>query len=230
MGHLSIQVMAHPSRAHFVEQLLADLGIGEDRVTWDRRNNRWDTGRRAWQAAARHGTEWSAVIQDDAIVCRDLVAGLEQALDSLDVPRLVSPFFGRAVKPQSGPLARLITHVGQEALTRNPSWVHGFLMHGVLLAAPTAEIGRMVAWCDRQRWPEYDKRIGKYFQRVKRQRAAYTWPSLVDHRNEASLVGHAQGRDVWRFLGEDRSALDLDWSRGSVSFPSIEQFRQGARR
>lgn len=222
---ITVQVMAHPRRRHLIPGLLDKLGLDGDHVTWDERNNRWDTGRRAWRDAIRRGGHWAAVIQDDAVPCTDLIPGLAQALHSLDRGTLVCPFFGRAAHPQSNSLTKLITHVGEQALASNPSWISGFLVHGVMLAAPASEVAPMLRWCDRQKWPQYDKRIGKYFQKVKQRPALYTWPSMVDHRDDDSLVGHANGRSVWNFIGEDVSALDLDWSRGVASFPSIGEFR-----
>lgn len=218
--------MAHPRRRHLVPDLLDKLGLDDDHVTWDERNDRWDTGRRAWRDAIRRGGHWAAVIQDDAVPCADLIPGLAQALHSLDHETLVCPFFGRAVHPQSAPLSRMITHVGETALEQNPSWISGFLMHGVMLAAPAPEVMGMLRWCDRQKWPQYDKRIGRYFGRVLGRQPLYTWPSLVDHRDGESIVGHAGGRSVWSFVGENMSAIGLDWSRGVLSFPPLDGFRR----
>jgi hypothetical protein len=44
-----------------------------------------------------------------------------------------------------------------------------------------------------------------------------TWPSLVDHRDVPSLVGHGGGRYAHKFIGENASALDIDWSKPSVT-------------
>ena len=44
---ISVAVMAHRKRARFVDELTARLPA---RVVWDQKNNRRDTGRRAWLA------------------------------------------------------------------------------------------------------------------------------------------------------------------------------------
>ena len=80
---LSVAVMAHPKRADLIPALCDSIDADVP-VVWDERNDRWDTGRRALLAfdpAATH----HLVVQDDALVCRDLVAGLQRALPH--VPR-----------------------------------------------------------------------------------------------------------------------------------------------
>jgi len=76
----------------------------------------------------------------------------------------------------------------------------------------------MVAHCDRLvRVANYDMRMALYFN-GRRTRCYYTVPSLVSHRvgaGEPSLVagrGNAGGRVAFNFIGEDRSALEIDWS------------------
>ena len=78
---LSVSVMAHPSRSHWVHELRERVGIEYANVAWDRGLGIWDTCSRAWEmhdpAATHH-----LVLQDDALPCRDLLAGLEAAITS----------------------------------------------------------------------------------------------------------------------------------------------------
>jgi hypothetical protein len=57
--------MAHPKRAEFIPELLEALGQ-DIPVTWDQKNNRRDTGKRA-MLAYDPGCTHHAVIQDDVL-------------------------------------------------------------------------------------------------------------------------------------------------------------------
>jgi hypothetical protein len=74
----------------------------------------------------------------------------------------------------------------------------------------------MLPWCDVQNYPNYDRRIGRYAIDVLRMGTWCTFPSLVDHRDIPSLVGHGDGRVAHHFIGESTSALSVDWDAGTV--------------
>jgi hypothetical protein len=215
---LSVSVMAHPKRSHLVAGLIEALGIGDDRMVLDRKNDRWDTGRRAWEAHDPDA-DWHVVIQDDAIACADLVAGLARALDHVPAECIVSPYVGTR-----RPAKRKVERAVDAARAADASWiVMQALNWGVGIAAPVWTIPEMVAWCETETaYPNYDKRVGRYYLRVLGWHTWCTWPSLLDHRDdEPSLCSdgpgqppHGPGRvahEHWT-----GSALDLDWSKGSV--------------
>lgn len=58
----------------------------------------------------------------------------------------------------------------------------------------------------------YDMRLGRYYRDVLGWRTWYTVPSLVDHAEGPSLVGHDGIRRV-AHRHHTGSALDIDWSR-----------------
>jgi len=85
---LSVAIMAHPTRRDGALRVREALG-GEIPIVYDTNpvpsaapEQRWATGRRAWEAYDPDA-DWHLVIQDDAIVCQDMLAGLERALDRL---------------------------------------------------------------------------------------------------------------------------------------------------
>ncbi len=209
---LSVKIMAHRKREAFIPVLVERLGLTDDDVIWDQRNNRWDTGRRAW-GAIDQTADWGMVIQDDALVCRDLIAGLENALEHVPQNCLISPYVGTR-RPMSGRVERAV----QEAIAKDAAWIKmPSLNWGVAITAPTRIIPNMLPWCDKQPYPNYDRRIGRYAIDVLGFATYCTWPSLIDHRAVPSLVGHGGGRVAHHFVGEDFSALDIDWSKGSVN-------------
>lgn len=224
MARLSVTVMAHRSRADLVPGLVEQLGISTDQVVWDRYDNRWDTGRRAWEAHDPGATH-HLVIQDDALVCRDLPAALEAGLDHVPEQAIVSPYVGTR-RPMAAKVERAVT----QAQTAGSSWiVMRGLNWGVGICAPVASIPEMLVWCDRQTYPNYDRRVGRYYLE-RRWPTWCTWPSLVDHREVPSLCGHGGGRVAHQFLGEDASALEVDFSRGAVIMSTADPADAPARR
>lgn len=208
---LSVKIMAHPKREHLVPELTTRLGLTADDVIWDRCNDRWDTGRRAWEAIDQ-GAQWGMVVQDDALPCADLIAGMEQALERVPENVLVSPYIGTR-RPVAGRIDRVV----RDALAAEAAFIEmPSLCWGVAIVAPTNIIDEMLPWCDVQSYPNYDRRIGRFAIDVKRMSTWCTFPSLVDHRDIPSLIGHGDGRIAHHFIGAEASALSVDWDAGSV--------------
>lgn len=211
MATLSTKIMAHPKRAHLIPDLVERLGLTDEDVIWDTDNNRWHTGRRAWEAIDQDA-QWGLVVQDDALPCRDLLTGLEHALDYVPRNVLLSPYVGTR-----RPVAARVERAVADAIERGAVFIEmPSLCWGVAIAAPTRIINGMLPWCDEQTYPNYDRRIGRYAIDVKRMETWCTVPSLVDHRDIPSLVGHGEGRVAHHFIGEEASALEVNWDQGSV--------------
>ena len=198
--------MAHPRRRPFVDELLTRLD-GEVEVVWDEHESEWDTGRRAL-LAYDEGASHHLVIQDDAIVCPDLLAGVDRAAAAAG-GRPLGLFISR-VKPQTrvGLELQRLEDEGQTFLGMDgPMW-------GVAVAIPTEQIPDLVAWSDEHsQFRDYDLRMTMFY-RAQRIECWYTLPSLVDHRPESEspslLDGHNGDRPAHRFIGE-RSALEIEW-------------------
>jgi hypothetical protein len=220
---VSVAIMAHPRRSGFIPELQAALDRPAT-VAWDDgSNSRWGTGRRAllaYDPAASH----HLVLQDDSVIPRDLVAGLEAALQHApeDVP--VCLYVGKV-----RPYREMVTEYVRRA--RDASWlVMDRINWGVALVFPTSIIDELVAYCDTQTIPNYDSRMSKWFE-AKRIPVWYPFPSLVDHRESPSLVpgrGHS-GRVAHRFIGADASALDIDYSGQVLRLPNANDYRPGGQ-
>lgn len=208
---LGVSIMAHKKREHLVPELLERLGLTDDDVVWDRKNDRWDTGRRAWERYDPNCTHW-CVVQDDALPCRDFIPGMEKALERVPPNVLVTPYIGTR-RPARGKIERVV----QEAVAARAAFIEmPSLNWGIAITAPTRIIDGMLPWCDVQSYPNYDRRIGRYAIDVLRMETWCTFPSLVDHRDIPSLIGHGDGRVAHRFIGAETSALSVDWDAGSV--------------
>lgn len=227
---LSVAVMAHKRRAEFIPELLDRLELGDDAVVWDRVNDRWDTGRRAmlhFDPAATH----HLVVQDDAVVPRDLIPGVERALDHIPAgtndPTPMCLYLGNTT-----PHRYWVQKAAQLASEQQASWLRLELHWGVGIVMPTELIAPMVRWGDRNsQIANYDKRIGRWL-RGEGIRTWYPWPSLVDHRDSPSLVAgrRSRGRCAHQFIGADASALDVDWSGPVIDGAALPAGRAPARR
>lgn len=208
---LSVALMAHPSRAAFVDELQTQLPEAE--LVLDQRNDRWDTGSRSLLAhdpAASH----HLVIQDDAVICRDLVKGAERAAQAAG-ERPVALYTGK-VRPHQktiNPAVRRARKMGIPWIaTRGPLW-------GVGIIVPAAHIPELVEWGnDHPKIANYDRRIEAFYTE-KGIDCWYTVPSLLDHRpvheNPSLIEGRTGNRTAHWFIGDD-SPLDIDWNRAPM--------------
>lgn len=228
---LSAVMMAHPKRAGQVREITEELGQ-DIPVIWDEINNRWDTGRRsmlAYDPACSH----HMVIQDDVLVCRDLIEGVKRALEHVPADAPLCGYVGR-VRPNKAQVYEAVDRayaVGASFLTMHT------LNWGPLIVVPTNIIDEMIAHCDPLPVPNYDKRLSRYWELKRHVRVWYTWPNLVDHRDGPSLIpgrigtdraNNHKSRTAHHFLGCDRSALDVDWTGPVVhagAGPSNEYLR-----
>jgi hypothetical protein len=206
---LSAAIMAHPARSTFVDELLGE--IPDVPVVWDERGDRWDTGRRALLAydpsCSRH-----LIVQDDAVLCRDFLAGAALAA-SFAGHRPVALYTGR-VQPHLNIVAPRLKRARRHGIPwlafEGPWW-------GVAVIVPTADIPSLIAWADRHAHiRNYDRRIAKFYAEAKVD-CWYSVPSLVDHRpvdeNPSLIPGRTANRQAHWFIGREDSPLDIDWSR-----------------
>jgi hypothetical protein len=215
---ISVAVMAHPRREALVPRLARRLGPYTS-VVWDRYGDEWDTGRRAWKIADPSCTH-HLVVQDDAIVCENLIPGLEQALAHVPAEAAISLYVG-TLRPDR----RRVTTAVYKAEEAGAAWiVMPDLKWGVAVLAPTAVVPDMLAHGDQHPSPFYDLRLQSYFRNAVRWPVWCTWPALVDHRSDlpglvTRLRPPSGPRVAHRFLGEHASSLDVDWSTGAVAMP-----------
>lgn len=221
---LSAAIMAHPDRAPLVEELQARLnpdGSAPIPVAWDDEGKPSGKGDRVWRTARRAwlmrdpDADFHVLIQDDAIVCLDLLAGLGKAVDHVPGQSLVCAYLG---KGRNVPIRW--TRMAERADQAEASWVRSQkLMWGVCLAVSTDLVDEMVAWCDRKAGMPDDMRVGRWFERRDAE-VWYTWPSLVDHASVPSLTKH-RAVDRAAVRHHQGSALQLDWSGPVVSDPML---------
>jgi hypothetical protein len=182
---ISVAIMAHPARR---ERALELADVTDATIVWDRLGDEWDTGARAlheFDPCATH----HIVLQDDAVP----VAGFREHAERAIAARWMDPisfYLGTSRPPQwQANVDRATAAAEAESL----AWLTAEqLLHGVALAVPVDDVAPMLTWCSRSTLP-YDERIGAWY-RTQARRIAYTWPSLVDHADDGTLVQHADHR------------------------------------
>lgn len=223
---LSVSVMAHPTRAWMVDELLRKLrtdgkyGYAEGvEVIWERGYGEWDTGSRAWAWGMEQNSTHHLVIQDDVIPCKDMLAGVEWALRGVPEGELMGLFYGSALLAEleeGGGLVETQRHkqVGRAvdlARAIEASWITMCgPIWGPAFVVPTAEIRGMLAWCY-DRTEVYDQRITLWC--IEKGKKCYqTFPCFAEHRDQPSLVlpGRTHARVARQFLGEHVSALTFN--------------------
>lgn len=217
---LSVAVIAHPRRAALVERLIAQLGLTPDRVVWDRRDDQWDTARRAmllFDPAATH----HLLLEDDAAPCPDLLAGCAAVLEHVPPGHPVALYMGAGrTKPRAYSMRPLIDTARSAgasfAVFEGPWWGPGVIL-------PASSIGDAVAWGDAHPRLPYDHRLANFYAR-RGVLCYYTLPSLVDHLNgpgNPSLLGHGHGRGRRAAWPLRDSALSVPWCSRVVTVDDL---------
>lgn len=221
---VSVAVMAHPKRAEMVEDLLGRLDVPAT-VVWDEIQDRHDTGVRSLEAFDPDCTH-HMVIQDDALPCRDLVAGVAKALEHVPEGHPMSCYVGN-VRPFRAKVNAIVARAHDDVSFIRMAGIYW----GPCVVVPTDVLPELCPWFRGATGiKNYDRRMSRWFEAQKRE-CWYAWPSLVDHRGDESLThGHTGRRTAHKALGPDRSALETDWSGEVLSMPNAKQMDERRQR
>src|SRR6185436_13461592 len=165
----------------------------------------WPTYRRALEAAV--DASHHVVLQDDLGLCRDFIRSVKEVI---------------RVRPEN--LIALYTNATSvlTARERGESWIEKAGVSGPAVVWPSGLIGEFLQWQDRHIDSSFEfdtVRVSMWLIKTSK-RAFATVPSLTEHLGcESSTLGlNSPSKVAAWFIGEDRSALDIDWSLG-VSAP-----------
>lgn len=194
-----IAIVGHISRIAMVEKLAgivhADYLTIDDGTLGCEGNHH-----KAWSWLAANNTNcWSIVLEDDCVPVDDFTDQLEQALTVTPAP-IVSLYLGRGRPVQ---FQRLIGKAVNVAEANDANWITWNVnIHAVALAVRTELLPSLLAW--ESNLPS-DETVTEW-ARTHHHQVAYTWPSLVDHRDVDTLVRHRwnphgqhqPGRTAWK--------------------------------
>jgi hypothetical protein len=164
----------------------------------------WPTYRRALEAAV--AASHHLVLQDDLGLCRDFIPSVKEVI---------------RVKPAN--LIALYTNATSvfTARERGESWIEKSGVSGPAVIWPTGLIGEFLQWQDAHIDHNFvfdTVRVSMWLIKTSK-RAFATVPSLTEHLGyESSTLGlNSPSKVAAWFIGEDTSALDIDWSLGASS-------------
>lgn len=167
--------MAHPKRQEFAKELSQAL---QAPIVYDRINNIWDTCRRAWLSQVSVGAEYTLVLQDDVILCKDFRKKAEAFIEAKEKEGdFVFSFFAGQMLAQRIKMARV---------AKQDFVISGMIYNEVALCMKTEYIPAMVKWSD-DREATTDQEIGRWAT-MRRLKIMYSVPSLVDHRAELESI------------------------------------------
>lgn len=159
---------------------------------------------RAWRYGALFDSDWTVVLEDDALPVPNFDQHVQAALGTLPAePCAVSLYVGTSRPPQwQGRIERAIV----ESDATGAGWIKGpGPLWGVAVALPTALVPEMLFEVQSIRAP-YDERLGTWL-RMHDLACLYPSYSLVDHADWPTLIRHQDGqprvepRRAWR-IGE----------------------------
>lgn len=196
---IAIGIVAHITRQHMAEQLANQVGadfISLDEGTLGPNKNH----RRTWTELAALPATHAVVLEDDAVVVQDFRHQLEQAVKAAP-SAIISGYLGMQRPPQWMPKVKRAVDAANQADAHYITSTH--LLHGVATTIHKDHITPMLDFTATRNYLPFDEAIGAYARHAK-QPIAYTWPSLVDHRDGPTLINHRDGqarkpgRVAWR--------------------------------
>lgn len=183
-----IGIVAHITRQSMADQLAEQVSadfISLDEGTLGPNKNH----RRTWTELATLGATHAVVLEDDCVPVHDLRHQLEQAIKAAPSD-IISGYLGKQRPPQWMPKVKRAIETANQNDAHYITSTH--LLHGVCIAMHTDHIPPMLAFTATRNYLPWDEAVGAYARHTK-QLIAYTWPSLVDHRDGPTLIAHRDG-------------------------------------
>lgn len=160
----------------------------------------------AWRQLACTDTDWSIVLEDDAVIDDNFTSHARAALTH--APRnIVSFYLGTARPPH---WQTRISDALDKAHANDAAWiVSTHLLHAVAVAIRAPLVPAMLEHVARRRYLPIDEAIGQWARTLRQSTTerpiAYTVPSLVDHSDLPTLAQHpdhqprTQPRHAWQY-------------------------------
>lgn len=185
-----VVIVAHPDRKPRLDELV--LKTNAEAVALDDHKYGCEINHlRAWEWLSGGNCPWSVVLEDDAVPVERFRFQLHAALKVAPTP-IVSLYLGRTRPPhwqESVSQAVGRTKLQDACFLTAPALLHGvgYAIRTSLIPDLLAEVPSLI-----DEMP-IDEAI-TVWAKQRDHGISYTWPSLVDHRDEPSLVNHHDGQ------------------------------------
>lgn len=167
--------------------------------------------KRVWAELGSYDSDWSAVLEDDAVPVADFRGQLEAVLQAAPAP-IVSAYLGQKRPPQAQPLIRAAIaradHDDAHFIVGNQ------MFHAVAIAMHTSLIDDMLS--SLRAYLPIDQAIGRW-ARSRGHEIAHCWPSIVNHADAPTLISHPDGKPRPPGRVAHRIGTRADWSSKSVA-------------
>lgn len=194
---ISFAVVNHPDRKAWGHDLAVELDrIGPTRIAYDQHLDGAEVNHTRALALAVPSCDWHMVVEDDAVLSSRLSELLPEALEQYP-DHIVSAYTG-----QLFPRHRQDDFI--RAAESGVDLVADYVAHGVANAYPSGIVDSLIDWIDPGGIP-VDEQISRFAQHHSIP-VVYLMPSLVDHRDEGSVLPATDwqprkpGRRAHRFI------------------------------
>lgn len=208
-----VGVVAHTDRVVMACELASSVEADETFLD-DGFLGEWRNHVRALRRAEQFEVDYAVILQDDAVPVAGFRKAIEQAVEVYP-NSLISLYVGTH-RPRPNNVKTAIAQadkVGAAWLTADT------LMWGVGIIVPTSLISEILDQVKGSKLP-YDQRIGLWAEETGND-VYYTWPSLVDHADEPTVIAgrsKEQGRRVAHRVGIP------DWNSKTVRIDRPDKF------
>lgn len=219
MAELVFEVVGHIKREEMANELASSLG---DSHLWvdDGSLGEWKNHLRAWKHAESSGASHAVILQDDAVPIEQFPEVVLEAIAQKS-GELISLYVGTR-RPRTVEVIRAVGRAQKE----EACWLTAdTLMWGVGVVVPTVLIPEILDTVSKSKLP-YDQRIG-YWAEKRGRLVYYTWPSLVDHADEPTVI---KGRSSDQGVRVAHKTGIPDWSGGTVHINRPEKKTLGSKR
>lgn len=186
----AIAIVAHTARLEQADKLAATVNANavlvDDGTLGCNANHR-----RAWEHVAERDADWSVILEDDAQPVDGFLSQLDQVL-AVAPSSVVSLYLGKLRPPHWQDRIRRTLHTADAHWLTAPT-----LLHAVAVCIRTELLPAMLHGTPTRKpinpHKPIDEAIGTW-ARHNGIRVAYSNPSLVDHKDDGTLVQHPDGR------------------------------------
>lgn len=188
---ISIGIVAHTQRKAMAEQLAEQ--VNADCISFDdpiKHLGCHGNHVRTWTELADADSTYSMVLEDDAVPVHDARHQFELAIKSSPCD-VTSVYLGRQRPPQWVTKMERAVHAATQQDSHYILSTH--LLHAVGVAIRTDLIRDMLTHTSQRNYLPWDENIGQWCRATGRT-IAYTHGSLVDHRDDMSLISHRDGQ------------------------------------